>query len=80
MVLSMGRMPVPEGIESLSAADLALSVAYYERTAPKALARIPQLSGPGTKLRFQVEHFTPKGLQRERIPAVANVAFVQFLN
>ncbi len=75
-ILSMTTMPRPEVIAPLTPDDLVLAIAFYTRRAPERLDRPEPTPRLSTKLRFRTEHFTPRGLEQERIPAVANVHFV----
>lgn len=75
-IASMGSMPVPAGLPPLTADDGRLALAYYERHAPEVLAFQPQAPAPAASPRFRVEHFTPRGLEKERVPAVSHVTAV----
>lgn len=75
----MGAMPLPEGVAPLTADEGRLALAYYERRAPEVLPnmRNPIDVGAGTARGFRVQHFTPRGLENERVPAVSHVAAVR---
>ncbi|MFQ5654516.1 MAG: FG-GAP-like repeat-containing protein, partial [Planctomycetota bacterium] len=76
---TMKEMPQPEDrdeVEPLSADELSLAIAWYTRRAPERLPWRAPTAAIGGPLSFSVEHCTPGGLEKELIPAVANVNFV----
>ncbi|MEM7262977.1 MAG: hypothetical protein AAF488_13375, partial [Planctomycetota bacterium] len=74
VIPTMTAMTGPPGTTPPDADTIALSLAYYTRRAKDSLGPISSYS-PEPTARFNVEHFTPPGLERERIPAVAHVSF-----
>ncbi len=77
VIPTMVSMPLPEGVERMSAEDVDLSQRYYAAHAPEQMdppRRAPRSTGG---LHFEVEQFTPQEpkLQRNRLPAVSFVSF-----
>jgi hypothetical protein len=74
VVPEMRTMPIPAGAAPLTEEEAAEALAYYRAAAPDALPPVPP-GPPLTTDRFVATHFTPRGLENRKIPAVANVGF-----
>ena len=72
VIPDMATMPGPAAAPT--ADDVAAALRWYEALAPDALPGRPQAAAISTALRFRVEHFTPKGIDR-KIPATSHVRF-----
>lgn len=73
---SMREYPVPVGLEPLTDEQLSWALAFYERRAPQDLPALEHSGDSDSDVNFSRKDFTPRGLERERIPAVSQVQFL----
>ena len=75
VIPTMQGVPLPPGVAPLTDAEVEAARRWYEASAPLELP-LPPAPPDETRLRFEVEPFTPPGLEKQSIPAVAHLRFL----
>ncbi|MFN0059273.1 MAG: FG-GAP repeat domain-containing protein [Planctomycetota bacterium] len=76
LIPTMTSMPIENGIRPPTVSEMRLAIAHYDGLAPESLAPIEPAKSDASRIHFEIEGFTPPGLEKERIPAVGGVRFV----
>ena len=71
VILSMAEMVGEWGQPAASPEELAIALYWYEKNAPESLEFTRHL--PEVNLNFETIELTPRGLEKERIPAVSDL-------
>jgi len=71
VILSMAEMVGEWGQPAASPEELAIALHWYEKNAPESLEFTRHL--PEVNLQFETIELTPRGLEKERIPAVSDL-------
>ncbi|HIA26913.1 MAG TPA: hypothetical protein EYN79_02135, partial [Planctomycetes bacterium] len=71
-VMTMLSLSTPFGVAPLTREEAALAIAWYEERSPEKLDPPPAIARDG-KIIFEGKGFTPRGLEKEMIPAVAHL-------